>query len=108
MHHDTQVHPVNQRSGQLAALAPLLCRAAHAVTRVGWRTRAEVGRQHQLDPALVPRDTIAAGETDLTVLQWSTKCLQRTRIDLGELIEEQHPTMGTTHRAWTRHSCASA
>ena len=101
----------------LPQVAPLDRRGADAVPRIGRRARAQVRRQHELEPGGIPRHAVAAGQPNLTVFQGvrsassalvpisahssrnsTPRCARLTAP--GRAIPEPPPTSAATLEVW--------
>ena len=103
-HRDMQVDAVEQRAGQLVAVALHLFRGAAAaaggITQVA--ARAGVHGGNQLEARRKTQLFRGAGNDDFAAFQWLAQHLQHLAVEFGQLIEEQHTLVGEGDFARTR------
>src|SRR4030095_1660888 len=96
---DLQVDAVEGRERQPAQVAIALGRRADARLQRGTAAPARVGGGDQLKARREVADPARASYRDPAVLQRLTQRLEHVLLELGQLVEEEHPTVGERHLA---------
>ena len=92
---DQQVHPVEQRAAEPAAVAAQIGLAAAApVPHAGEPARARVGGRNQHEPRRKHERRLAANDRHAAVLERLTQGLERRTLELGELVQKQDAVVG--------------
>lgn len=90
-----QVDAVEQRAGELVAIALDLVRRAAAapvgITEVA--TGAGIHRRHQLETRRKTHLVAGPGDDDMPRLQWLTQDLEHLAVEFRQLVEKQHALM---------------
>jgi hypothetical protein len=85
-----------------AVVAPAIALAAmtpSAGTRIGSRDELEVGRKHAADAC--------PGDGDAAILEHLAQRLKAATVELGQLVQEEHATMGQGDLPGTRRTAAA-
>ncbi len=108
-HGEVQVDAVEQRPGQLGAVALDLFRGAAAaaagVAQVA--TGTGVHRRHQLEARREAHLVAGPGDHDMAGLQRLAQDLEDLAVELGQLVEEQDAVMGQADLAGLRAAAAT-
>ena len=108
-HGQVQVDAVEQRAGELAAVAGDLLRGAAAAAAGIAKIAAGAGihRRHQLEARREAHLVAGPGDNDLPAFQGLAQHLQHLAVELGQLVQEQHALMGQGDLAGLRTAAAA-